>query len=35
MTSGQVERMFDHRVLWSLFDYDDWTSLEARYGSET
>lgn len=34
-TAGQVERMFDHRALWSLFDYDDWTSLEARYGSET
>ena len=31
-TAGYAERMFDHRALWSLFDYDDWISLEARYG---
>ena len=31
-TAGQAERMFDHRALWSLFDYDGWLSLEARYG---
>lgn len=34
-TAGQAERMFDHRALWSLFDYDDWMSLEARYGTQT
>lgn len=33
-TAGQAERLFDHRALWSLFDYDDWMSLEARYGTE-
>lgn len=32
-TAGHAERMFDHRALWSLFDYDDWLSLEARYGT--
>ena len=31
-TAGQAEHMFDHRALWSLFDYDTWLSLEARYG---
>ena len=31
-TAGHAERMFDHRALWSLFDYDAWISLEARYG---
>lgn len=34
-TVGQTERMFDHQALWSLFDYDDWVSLEARYGTKT
>ena len=34
-TAGQAERMFDHRALWSLFDYDDWMSMEARYGTRT
>ncbi|WP_119167884.1 isocitrate lyase/PEP mutase family protein [Algihabitans albus] len=33
-TASQAERMFDHRALWSLFDYDDWISLEARYATD-
>ncbi len=28
-TDGFRNRMYDHRQLWSLFDYDTWLSLEA------
>lgn len=31
-TAGFANRMFDHRQLWSLFDYDTWLKLEAEFG---
>ena len=38
MTSGTTEswrdRMFDHRQLWDLFDYDRWLALEQRFQKE-
>jgi 2-methylisocitrate lyase-like PEP mutase family enzyme len=31
-TAGFANRMFDHRRLWSLFDYDTWLKLEGDFG---
>lgn len=31
-TEAFAGRMYDHRALWSLFDYDTWLALEGRYG---
>jgi len=33
-TAGMKDSMLDHRELWSLFDYDQWTSLEARFTAQ-
>jgi carboxyvinyl-carboxyphosphonate phosphorylmutase len=30
-TEGMRDRMLDHTALWGLFDYPDWTALEARF----
>ena len=30
-TAGWRDRMFDHRQLWDLFDYDRWLALEQRF----
>jgi 2-methylisocitrate lyase-like PEP mutase family enzyme len=30
-TSGLEAQMLDHHGLWSLFDYPEWTALEARF----
>ena len=30
-TAAMRDRMLDHEGLWSLFDYDAWTALEARF----
>lgn len=30
-TAGMSDRMLDHTALWGLFDYPDWTALEARF----
>jgi 2-methylisocitrate lyase-like PEP mutase family enzyme len=32
-TEAFAGRMYDHRALWSLFDYDTWLALEGRYGT--
>lgn len=33
-TAGMQDAMLDHRGLWSLFDYADWTELEARFAAQ-
>lgn len=33
-TDSMKNQMLDHRALWNLFDYPEWTTLEARYRSE-
>lgn len=30
-TAPMREQMLDHQGLWSLFDYPEWTTLEARF----
>ena len=30
-TEAFRDQMLDHQGLWSLFDYPEWTSLEARF----
>ncbi len=30
-TDGMRNRMLDHRALWDLFDYPEWTALEDRF----
>lgn len=30
-TDGMRDRMLDHSALWGLFDYPEWTALEARF----
>ncbi|KMK64886.1 oxaloacetate decarboxylase [Puniceibacterium sp. IMCC21224] len=30
-TDGMRNRMLDHRALWNLFDYPEWTALEDRF----
>lgn len=32
-TDGMRDRMLDHAALWKLFDYPDWTALEARFAA--
>jgi 2-methylisocitrate lyase-like PEP mutase family enzyme len=31
-TDAFADRMYDHKQLWSLFDYDTWLALEAGFG---
>lgn len=33
-TESWRDRMFDHRQLWDLFDYDRWLALERRFQKE-
>lgn len=33
-TAGLKDSMLDHRELWSLFDYDEWTALETRFTAQ-
>lgn len=30
-TAAMADEMFDHRQLWSLFDYPSWTGIEKKY----
>ena len=33
-TAAQRDAMLDHRALWNLFDYPQWTALEDRYSGK-
>jgi len=33
-TAAFSDRMVDHRGLWDLFDYSEWTDLEGRFAQK-